>query len=544
MGEAVVVALAAALLVLCWSVAGVAWHRRGRAPAAVPLAVALVCVGVWAGFDAALNVARAHHVGAATRTLLLVLDYTAVHASIAAAFAFCRSVLDPAWRLRRRIGALLAVAPALVLTAVATNSWHGAFFTPATAPGGDIGFGSLFWVHVSYCYLLLGGGLACLVAARRRVGPVFRRQLDSLLVGASVPFVGAATVLSWEPETHGVDPLPFLFAVSALVHFRAVFRQGLLQLVPVARARVMDTIGEAVFVLDSTGRVVDANAAARVLLPRLRPDLFHAGADADAVGLGVEEVLGEDVIRPLGDEGHRVVEAAPGVHLDARTTVVHGHRGEVLARVVVVRDVSDLARANQRLQEQIVVIERLRERLQEEAVRDPLTGLHNRRHLLDVLDSALVRAHEEDEPLALVLVDVDHFKAVNDTHGHLAGDEVLRRVARVLVAGVRDGDVVARYGGEEFLLLLPGIDGEAAQRRAEQIRENCSRLRVPLPALRPVGGGDGVIVSGAAAVRVTVSAGVSVLHVHGHDADGLIAAADEALYAAKRSGRNQVVLAC
>jgi diguanylate cyclase (GGDEF)-like protein len=167
----------------------------------------------------------------------------------------------------------------------------------------------------------------------------------------------------------------------------------------------------------------------------------------------------------------------------------------------------------------------LHAQLREQAIRDPLTGLYNRRHLDETLGRELVRAVRSGRPLSLVMVDVDHFKAVNDVHGHQAGDQVLQAVGQLLQRHSRGGDTIGRYGGEEFLLILPEMTAEKAHARAEQWRAGIAAMS---------------FAHGAAVIRVTASFGVASCHLHGHTADALIAAADSALYTAKRAGRNQV----
>ncbi|MFO1327855.1 MAG: diguanylate cyclase [Rubrivivax sp.] len=184
----------------------------------------------------------------------------------------------------------------------------------------------------------------------------------------------------------------------------------------------------------------------------------------------------------------------------------------------------------ERLREQAAYVERL-ERLNREitelSVRDPLTGQYNRRHADAELARALSRVARGDDTLVLALLDIDHFKQVNDRHGHAAGDAVLRRVAACVAAGLRGADLLARFGGEEFVLLFPGARLDAAALA-------CERIRVAVEALAL----DDV----AAGLRVTVSIGVAAAHA-GQDADALLHAADERLYAAKHAGRNRVLRA-
>ncbi len=171
----------------------------------------------------------------------------------------------------------------------------------------------------------------------------------------------------------------------------------------------------------------------------------------------------------------------------------------------------------------------LREQLQQQAIRDALTGLYNRRYLDATLPRELQRAERYEHPIAVVMLDIDHFKRFNDTYGHDAGDTLLREVGSFLQAHTRGEDLACRYGGEEFTLVLPGASLEATLLRTETIRAAIQRLAVEH--------------QGQPLARVTASLGVAVFPQHGTSADMLIRAADQALYQAKRTGRDRVVVA-
>jgi diguanylate cyclase (GGDEF)-like protein len=169
---------------------------------------------------------------------------------------------------------------------------------------------------------------------------------------------------------------------------------------------------------------------------------------------------------------------------------------------------------------------RVNRRIREVAARDALTGLLNRRSVLAATAVGDAR-RRRDRALALVLIDVDHFKRVNDTHGHAAGDEVLRQVAARLRHGLRGDDLIARWGGEEFLLVLHGAGLDAAAALAERQRRLVAELPVVLPQT-------------AAPLVVTVSAGVSVVADGERTLEAALERADRALYRAKAAGRNTV----
>jgi diguanylate cyclase (GGDEF)-like protein len=169
--------------------------------------------------------------------------------------------------------------------------------------------------------------------------------------------------------------------------------------------------------------------------------------------------------------------------------------------------------------------------LYESSVRDPLTRVHNRRYLVERLASEYGYARRHGTHLAVILFDLDHFKRVNDTHGHLAGDDVLREVAALVQRLVRAEDVFARFGGEEFVLLVRGIEHGNVSRFAERVRAAVERLEVKWEAQ---------------VLRVTISLGLASINELARDrrdANDLLALADERLYKAKSEGRNRVCAA-
>jgi len=166
--------------------------------------------------------------------------------------------------------------------------------------------------------------------------------------------------------------------------------------------------------------------------------------------------------------------------------------------------------------------------LHDKAVRDALTGLYNRRYLEESLDREVSRARRSGLPIGVMMVDIDHFKHVNDTFGHAAGDAVLRAVGQFILSLTRGEDILCRYGGEEFVLVMTHALPRAVRERAEALREGVQGLMVEHGA-RQIG-------------AITVSIGIAMLPDQGESGQSVLHAADAALYEAKRAGRNCVVL--
>lgn len=180
------------------------------------------------------------------------------------------------------------------------------------------------------------------------------------------------------------------------------------------------------------------------------------------------------------------------------------------------------------LQSQLQAIQSLQDQLTEQANRDPLTGLYNRRYLTTALQRETDACAREGATLALLLIDLDLFKQINDRHGHAAGDDVLCQISALLLQSMRPSDICCRYGGEEFLLVLPGMGLQTAVERAQALRQQVAERRW-LAEGQPIG--------------VTLSVGVACAHNARVAPAALIDMADRALYQAKAEGRNRVCVA-
>lgn len=172
---------------------------------------------------------------------------------------------------------------------------------------------------------------------------------------------------------------------------------------------------------------------------------------------------------------------------------------------------------------------KLRNSLHEQSVRDPLTGLFNRRYMEETLDREFIRAGRFQRAVGVMMLDLDHFKHFNDTFGHAAGDVLLRELGRFLKQSLRGGDIACRYGGEEFVLILPEVSLENTQLRAEQLRAGVKELNVHHDG-RPMG-------------PISLSVGIAMFPEHGATSQQVLSAADAALYQAKGSGRDRAVTA-
>ena len=233
-----------------------------------------------------------------------------------------------------------------------------------------------------------------------------------------------------------------------------------------------------------------------------------------------------EVEQPCKDGSTIWTEATTSFHINEATShlEVYGVSRDITERKLNERL---LMQANQELHNHVKKVELLRMELQEQAIHDPLTGLYNRRYLAEYLAHELNRAERENIPISLLMMDVDHFKDINDSYGHKTGDKFLIAIADLLKTNSRGSDIACRYGGEEFILVMSGIETQAAYDRAEQFRTQCTQIYIQYETK---------------SINITVSVGIATYPNHTKMAEDLILKADKALYQSKENGRNRVMI--
>jgi diguanylate cyclase (GGDEF)-like protein/PAS domain S-box-containing protein len=288
---------------------------------------------------------------------------------------------------------------------------------------------------------------------------------------------------------------------------------------------------DGVMVMDARGRVVDINRAAHRML--CITGSSPVGKPAADVLADCPEMLAFTATGAAQGTS-QITRGEPPQVLDIRVTVLPSHSRQPTGYLVVIRDVTERMRAeaeiraaNQHLRVQLAEIERLQHELREQATHDSLTGLFNRRFFEETLQRELAQAERERHPFALILLDIDFFKSINDAFGHTAGDLMLQAVGQLLQKQTRGGDVACRFGGEEFAIVMPGATAEQAATRANDWRGLVCALLVPFAGQ---------------ALRATISAGVAEYPTHGTTRDQLLHAADQALYLSKHGGRDMVTI--
>jgi diguanylate cyclase (GGDEF)-like protein len=470
-------------------------------------------------------------VGVNAKVTLGALSYPGAVSVAVFFFLFCAQYTEseawlpkPTW--------ILWIIPVGSVLAAFTNSWHHQLWTGfAPQPGNALEYqhGPLFWVMIGYSYLLLVAGVVVVIMALGRHDRAYMGQFGSVLFFALFPILGSIIYILGLSPVPGMDPTPILFAVTAVGLAWALLRQGLLSVIPIAQETVLHNLHDAVLVLDTGMRIAMINQACCVWL----------GLSTSMIGQPAGMVLQgwPALVRAVNGEiedQEVLIDHPVQRYVDLRRAVLSDERGRARGQVLVLRDINDLRlsemelrEANAKLMTQLATIQTLQEGLREQALRDSLTGLYNRRYLEETIGRELARAQRNHESLSLLMIDLDHFKALNDEHGHAAGDQVLRWFGDLVRTKLRPGDIACRYGGEEFVLILPGAPLHGGLARADDLRIAFHHL---VPAASGNQYGD-----------VTLSVGVAAFPDDARTASELRRKADAALYVAKRSGRNRVV---
>ena len=442
--------------------------------------------------------------------------------------------------LNKFTGALLFLIPAISLVFLFNPNWFHLFYSsiyPVSENSGPlvISRGPWYYVTLTQSYLLNLTGMGLLIWRFIQVKDIFRKQIYVLIGAVLFPLlvnVFYQLAPRFIPDfSISIVLTPLAFIITAFLLSMGVFGLRLLDLVPIARYKVLEHIPEMVFVVDAGDRVLDANSVAQKNLGKPLDEII--GGDLIDVFREWPELVNRFLTKhETHEEIH--VPGDPSRTLEITVSALYNRFNQLEGRIIVAHDISDrkwlehdLTYANESLKNQLIEIEHLRLELQEQAIRDPLTNVYNRRFLMDVMERDLAQAARNENPTSVVILDIDFFKQFNDTYGHRCGDFVLQYITKFMGDRIRRGDVLCRYGGEEFVIFMPNAPIDVAYQRAESLRDELANAFIEYEGLH---------------LKTSFSAGVAGFPIHGSTSDTLLNAADKALYQAKNSGRNKVIL--
>lgn len=473
-----------------------------------PLVLALCACGWWAFFEGLLFLGR----DLETKLLLTRMQYLGVVSVPPFIFYYVLEYLGYITRRRTGVALILGIVPVITLALVWTNDLHRLIWLDYdAAPLNGISVlelthGPFFWVYVAYNYLLLGAAGVLVLRAFLRARALFRLQFAVILAALLLPLLGNVVYVTGVATERPFDFTPIAFSVATLLIAAGFFYFKLQDVMPVAKDRIFRSIPDGIIVLDEHDRITFMNKADTLPVADTErymgahvSRLYAAFPRLDAVLRSHEKEVAITVGDPAGER-----------EFDVRVSLLHDRHGATIGRLLLFRD--------------ITVRMRLEGELRRIATTDELTGLLNRREFLERAEREFSRSLRYGHPVAFLMMDVDNLKVINDTYGHAAGDEALRRMAGQAQGCVRETDIFGRLGGDEFAMLLLETRAPEAVELAERVRGIMDEVELEFE-------------TGTA--QLTVSIGVAARGAE-TSLDELMSRADRSLYRAKRAGRDRV----
>jgi len=433
--------------------------------------------------------------------------------------------------------AALIAGPAVITLIAWTNPWHGLLYGPMTrlvetegAVSATYDHGPLFYAVAVYLYIFLAAAIGIVSVGAFQARRAHRAYFMVLVFITSVPMAANLTYVVFKATVFGFDPTPFAFSVVLFLITWLIYTNRLFDITTVARDLLFFNVRNPVLVVDDAAHVVGANPEAMWLFRG--PGARLGARIADWPHLSAFEGVGTQ------SPSARVPLAltVDGRDLQVQITPINkpmGRDNGSMGAVVLLNDTTEIQRKNRQLEDALAVnLERLREimalrdDLERQLLLDPLTGVNNRRGLEATFLAACTASQPDEGPLVLALLDIDHFKAINDRFGHSAGDRVLRDFARLMRARIDPHLSVFRVGGEEFVVIFPTAS-------LADITDLLERFRLDLTTSKFTRISD--------PVRVSFSAGLATWPADGLTLDAVFKQADDRLYAAKVAGRGCTV---
>ena len=404
---------------------------------------------------------------------------------------------------------MVMVIPMIAAVLVITWPWSDLYYKQliydpdAIVPRFIVTGGIAYYLYFIYTNVLVISTLIIVIYYRRKGDALFKKQTSTLVLGTTLPVIGF-TINVLKIGKLPIDATPILLSITCILLGYAIFRRGLYALTPIAQEQIVENMNDGFILLDMQGVFIDANAAAKKLFPQL--SALTLGSNMPVL----EEITWSDDDCEIKKEFTLTDDKERKTHYQASQSLIVNN-GKTIGRSVMIYDITE---AKERLDE----VRRMAEH-------DALTGLINRGTLYKN-GKAVFAQFSAKSSAAVLMIDIDFFKHVNDNYGHLIGDEVLKKVAQALNSRIRATDLVGRYGGEEFCVFLPRIRAEDIIGLAEEFRISIEKLDLLLNGEK---------------VNITISIGIAIYDASRHYSfEAFISDADTALYEAKNAGRNCV----
>lgn len=361
---------------------------------------------------------------------------------------------------------------------------------------------------IVYSYLLLIISLFLFIASFKRAVLPYSGQLFILIISLLLPVVTMLMDLLKLNPFAPFGPTSSVFIISGLLVAWSLFRYQLFSIWPIARDKVIDEMQDGIIVTDPFGKIVDKNTAAWNILEQNLDNFTHTRLN---IGQSLDLLLKlwpewRKCYKDLKE--HQIeVSLDSKIYYEIKISLIKTRKGKFIGHLTVLNDITNRKRIERDLFKQ--------------ATTDYLTGIFNRRHFIDLSKQEYLIASRYHKPLSLIILDIDHFKRVNDTYGHMAGDKVLKQFTSICKNLLREADIFGRIGGEEFAVTLPDTAIDGGFMVGEKIRSTLEQVKIQIDDVQ--------------FITITVSVGVSSKLEHDISFESLLHRADDLLYKAKEN---------
>jgi len=406
---------------------------------------------------------------------------------------------------------LIMTLPAITLFLSVTNEYHHLIYTKIDAFEYDgyllslLTRGPWYYVNIGYAYFAQLFGMTVFFKTWREKKYRYKTQAFWMFWGSIWPgLVNMIYIAGLSPLD--LDLTPFGLSISAVFFYIAIFRHGFLELQEIVKDVTFLGISEGILVIDTKNRLIDFNKASCEIFKWL---------GRDQIGLSIETFPDGNRLLEYSDKNLFELNINDRYYEFRKTSLNYNNTD--LGAVYFIQDITS--------QKEII------KNLHDIACYDSLTEIYNRRMIMEEMERQLDHMKRYGNCLSVLMIDIDHFKLVNDQYGHQSGDEVLKILASSCRQKIRNTDIIGRYGGEEFLIILPEANEENAFLVAENIRSFIEQYEFSLRNQK---------------ISITVSIGIKTVFRHGEnlDVEQIIKCADDALYHAKNNGRNRSISDC
>lgn len=367
--------------------------------------------------------------------------------------------------------------------------------------------GSWYFIYAGYSFVCIVLGIFALLTKLKSTHNYGRLQIICMTIGLLIP-VTASFIYIADLSPSRIDFAPVTLSISAIFQGVAILSFGMFNLVPIIKEKLFESMHDGVLVLNQYGNLVDYNKAATRLIPFINKDVL--GKKIESILEGYPNVL-KQINEGIKEEEYEFKQGNEKIYYQLRCSTLLANNGQLLGSIILITDVTEKTLM-------------LRE-LKKLASIDDLTQIYNRKYFFELANQGFDNVSKNNGELAVIMLDIDHFKQINDSFGHDVGDFVIKQVAKICRGILGEDSVVGRYGGEEFVICMPFTSLEEGLTTAETLRytiENTTFVNN---------------------LSVTASFGVSggTLNLHNKiSIKYLVKRADESLYMAKRNGRNNV----